>query len=64
MQTATIDEFHDEEDLLVRFEHLIKFSNVLVVKLLHDFHLAFHTFSPIRLNQFCLFVYLDSYLLV
>ena len=64
VQTASVDEFHDKEDLLVRFKHFIKFCDVLVVKLFHDFHLAFYTFSAIRLNQFCFLVYFYSYLLV
>ena len=31
MQATTVDEFHDKEDLLMRFESLIQFGDVCMV---------------------------------
>ena len=50
VQTASIDEFHDEENLLGRLKYLEKLCNMLMVKLLHDFHFTFDTFPPVRLH--------------
>ena len=50
VQTASIDEFHDEENLLRRLKYLEKLCNMLMVKLLHDFHFTFDTFPPVRLH--------------
>ena len=64
MQTTTIDELHDQEDLLVRFEGLVELGDVRVVQLLHDLHFTFDTLAPIGFHQLKLLVYLDSNLLI
>ena len=47
METTSIDEFHDQEDLLVRFEGLVELGDVRVVQLLHDLHFTFDALAPI-----------------
>ena len=64
VETATVDVFHDEEDLLVALKDFIQFCDVLMVEFFHDFHLSFHRFPPIRLHQLCLLVDLNCDLLV
>ena len=64
VETATVDEFHDQEDLLVRFEGLVELGDVRVVQLLHDLHFTFDALAPIGFHQLELLVYLDSNLLI
>ena len=64
VKTASIDELHDQEDLLVRFEGLVELGDVRVVQLLHDLHFTFDTLAPIGFHQLELLVYLDSNLLI
>ena len=64
MQAAPIHELHDKEHLFRRLKYLEKLCNVLMIELLHDFHLAFDTLSPVGLHQFSLLVDLHRDLLV
>ena len=64
MQTATIDELHNQENLLMGLKGFVKLSNVGVVQLLHNLHFSLDTLSPVGLHQFDLLVYFDSDLLV
>lgn len=64
MQAATIDVLHHEEDLLVALEHLEELRDMLVVQLLHDFHLTLDGLAPVWLHQFRLLVDLHSDFLV
>jgi len=64
VQTSTVDEFHYQEDLLVRFKCFVKLSYVGMVKFFHDFHLTLDTFATIRFHELDLFIDFYSYLLV
>lgn len=64
VQTAAIDELHNEEDLLVRLESFVQLRDVRMVQLFHYFHLSLHALPPVRLHEFDLFVDLDGDLLV
>ena len=64
VQAAPIHELHDEKHLFRRLKYLKELCNVLMVELLHDFHLAFDTLSSVGLHQFGLLVDLHGYLLV
>ena len=64
VQAASIHELHDEEDLLVGLEDFEELCDVLVIQLLHYFHLAFDALSPVGLHQLGLLVDLDCDLLV
>ena len=64
VQAAAVHELHDEEDLLVRLEHLVQLRDVLVVQLLHNLHLSLDAFASVGFHQFCLLIDLDGDLLV
>ena len=50
MQAASINEFHDEEDLLVGLKDFKQLSDMLMIQLFHNFHFAFDTLAPVRLH--------------
>ena len=64
VQASSVDELHDEEDLLVGLEDFEQLCDVLMVQFLHDFHLSFDTLAPVRLHQLGLLVDLHCDLLV
>lgn len=64
MQAASIDVLHYEKHLLVAFKNFVQLGNVIVVQLLHDFHLALDRLSSVRLHEFGFLVNLDRDLLV
>ena len=49
MQRASIDVFHDKEDLLVTLKSLEELCKALMINLFHNLDLSFHTLSAIRL---------------
>ena len=64
MQAASIDILHHEEDLLVALENLKELCDMLMIKLLHDLHLALDRLASVWLHQLSLLVYFDSDLLI
>ena len=40
VQTTSIDELHNQEDLLMGLESLVELGNIGVVKTLHDLHFS------------------------
>jgi hypothetical protein len=51
MQAATVDIFHDQEDLLGRFKCLVELRDVGMVQLLHNLHLPLDALLPVGLDQ-------------
>lgn len=50
VQTASIDELHDQKNLLVRLKCLVQLCDVRMIQLFHNFHLAFDAFPAIRFH--------------
>ena len=64
MQTSSVDVFHENKDLLMRFKGLVEFRNIRMIKLFHDFHFSFNRFASIRFKKFNFFINLYSDLLI
>lgn len=64
MQTASINELHNEENLLVGLEDFIELGNMLMVQFLHNLHFSLHTLPPVWFHQFGLLVNFDGNLLI
>lgn len=64
MERASIDIFHDQEDLLVRFKRLVEFGQTFVINFFHDFDFSFDAFPSIRFEQLELVINLNGDFLV
>ena len=64
MQTATIDELHNQKHLLMRLKGLIKLCYVWMIELLHNLHFTLDALPPVGFQELELFINFDRYLLV